>query len=91
MAITLTKLVDGMQRELENEDYELYSKTPKERFTVLIMFHPERKKFAFIVFDKEDLGVCERIDAYVDIAIDKAAAFRIKRSQREDGSIRSAG
>lgn len=88
MAIVLTELVDGMQEQLEGEGYELYSKTPKERFTVLIMFHPEHKRFAFIVFDKEDLGVCERIDAYVDIAIDKAAAFRSKRSQREDGSIR---
>lgn len=88
MAITLTELVDGMQRELEGEGYELYSKTPKERFTVLTMFHPERKQFAFIVFDKEDIGVCERVDAYVDIAIDKAEAFRSIRSQREDGSIR---
>lgn len=87
MEITLTKLVDGMQRELEGEGYELYAKTPKERFTVLVMFHLEHRHFVFIVLDKEDLGVCERIDAYVDIAIEKAAAFRSLRSQREDGSI----
>jgi hypothetical protein len=91
MTITLTKLVDGMQHALEDQGYELYSKTPKERFTVLIMFHPEHKGFAFIVFDKDDLGVCERIDAYVDIAKDKAEAFRSIRSQREDGSIRPEG
>jgi len=87
MAITLTKLVDGMQSELEGEGYELYSKTPRERFTVLVMFHLEHRKFAFFVFDKEDLGVCDRTDIYVDIAIEKAAAFRSLRSQREDGSI----
>lgn len=87
MAIKLTELVDGMQNTLEGEGYELYSKTPKERLTVLIMFHPESKRFAFIVFDNEELGVCERIDAYVDIAIDKAAAFRSIRSHPEDGSI----
>lgn len=87
MEIKLTALVDGMQNTLEAEGYELYSKTPKERYTVLIMFHPEGNMFTFIVFDNEQLGVCERIDAYVEIAIDKAAAFRSMRSQPEDGSI----
>lgn len=90
MKIKLTDIINGMQRELEGEGYELYSKTPKERFTILVMFHPEDKKFAFIVFDKENLGVCERVDTYVDIARDKAEAFRSIRSQREDGNIRPA-
>jgi len=87
MGIELTKLIDDMQRTLEGEGYELYSRTPKERFIVLVMFHLEHRRFAFIVFDKEDLGVCEITYAYVDIAIDKVAVFRSRRSQREDGSI----
>jgi len=88
MDIELMKLVDEMQSALEDQGYELYSKTPKEFFTALVMFCPENKRFVFIVFDKEDLGVCERIDVHVDIAIDKAEAFRSKRSQLENGSIR---
>jgi len=88
MDIELIKLVDEMQRALEAQGYELYSNTPNERFTALVMFYPENKRFAFIVFDKDDLGWCDRTDVFVDIAIDKAEAFRSKRSQLENGSIR---
>lgn len=80
MATKLTELVDGMQSTLEGEGYELYSKTPRERFTVLVMYHPENKKFAFFVFDKKDLGVCERTVVHVELAINKAEVFRSRRS-----------
>ena len=37
MGTELTKLIDDMQRTLEGEGYELYSRTLKERFIVLVM------------------------------------------------------
>ena len=88
MSTELTESVDSLQSALEDQGYELYSKTQKGRFTPLVMFHPEDKKFAFIVFDNKDLGWYERVDVHIDIAINKAEAFRSIRSQREDGSIR---
>ena len=87
MTSELTELVDSLQSALEDQGYELYSKTPKDRFTPLVMYHPAGSKFAFIVFDNKDLGVCERVDVYVDIAINKAEEFKSIRSQLEDGSI----
>lgn len=87
MDITVPKLVDGMQSTLEGEGFELYSKTPREKCTVLVMFNPEQRKFIFTVFDHENVGALERIDAYVDIAVDKAEAFRSRRAEQTDGSI----
>ncbi len=88
MSSELTEYIDRLQSTLEEQGYELYSKTPKEHLTPLVMFHLEDNKFVFIVFDNKDPGTCERVDVYVDIAINKAEAFSLMRSQREDGSIR---
>lgn len=88
MSSELDVSITSLQEALEAQGYELYSKTSKARFTPLVMFHPEDKKFVFVVFDNNDPKWCERVDVHVDIAVSKAEAFKSMRSQREDGSIR---
>ncbi len=87
--LSVSSLVDGMQATLEAEGYELYCKPPRDNVTFLVMFHSERRRFIFFVFDNNCVGAYERVDCFVDVAEIKAEKFRELRSKREDGGIRS--
>lgn len=87
MEISAKSLVDGMQETLKKEGFVLYSKSPRDTLSLLVMFHPDQERFVFIVFRNDSLGECERVDAFVNVAKAKAA-FASQGDQQEDGDIR---
>lgn len=87
MELSVERLIDGMQETLEAEGFVLYSKSPRDTLSLLVMFHPDQERFVFIVFRNDSLGECERVDAFVKVAATKAVAFGSQRDQQEDGDI----
>lgn len=88
MELSVERLVDGMQETLESEGFVLYSKSPRDALSLLVMFHPEQERFVFIAFRNDSLGECERVDVFINVAVAKAAAFGSQEDQQEDGDIR---
>jgi len=87
MELSVERLVDGMQETLETEGFVLYSKSLRDKMSLLVMFHPDQERFVFYVFKNDSLGECERIDVFVHMAVAKAAASRSQEDQQEDGDI----
>jgi len=87
MELSVERLVDGMQETLEEEGFVLYSKSPRDKLSLLLMFHPDQERFVFIVFSNDSLGECERVDAFVNAAVAKAAALGPQEGQQKDGDI----
>lgn len=87
MGLSVERLIDGMQETLENEGFVLYSKSPRDTLSLLVMFHPDQERFVFFAFRNDSLGECERVDAFINVAVAKAAAFGPQKDQQEDGDI----
>jgi len=72
---SIDDLVSVVLEELQEKGCVLYSKTMRDVFTVLTMFHPLDKKFVIVVFTNEPPAECLRTQCFLHMAESKAEIF----------------